>query len=40
MFGLVEAPDQETAIAVAIEAFDVPPADRRRIIIQRTSDHA
>jgi hypothetical protein len=32
--GLVKAPDLETAQAIAYEEFEVPPAERRRIIVQ------
>jgi hypothetical protein len=37
--GLVKAPDQEAALAIAYEEFEIAPADRRRIIVRRTSDH-
>jgi len=38
--GLVKAPNQETALAVAYEEFEIAPAERRRIIVRRTSAHA
>jgi hypothetical protein len=40
MLGYVKASDEETALAVAVEAFDILQADRRRIVVQRTSDQA
>jgi hypothetical protein len=38
MLGYVRAPNEETARVAAVEAFDIPPADRRRIVVQRTSE--
>jgi len=33
--GLVEAPDEQTALKVAIEQFNIPPADQWRLLIRR-----
>jgi hypothetical protein len=30
--GLVDAPDEESAIKVAIEQFEIPPEDQKRLI--------
>jgi hypothetical protein len=38
MLGVIKAPDEEAALVAAVEAFDIQPADRRRIVVQRTSD--
>jgi hypothetical protein len=38
MLGFVEAPDYVAALAVAVIGFDIPEANRRRVIVQRTSD--
>lgn len=37
--GSVRAPNRETALALAYDEFEVAPAMRRRIIVQRTSNH-
>lgn len=37
--GSIRAPNRETALALAYDEFDVAPALRRRIIVQRRSDH-
>jgi hypothetical protein len=33
--GLVDAPDEESAIKVAIEQFEIPPGDQERLIALR-----
>jgi hypothetical protein len=38
--GTVRAPNCETALALAYDEFEIAPAERRRIIVQRTSDHS
>jgi hypothetical protein len=38
--GSVQAPDRETALALAYDEFETVPAQRRRIIALRASDHA
>jgi hypothetical protein len=40
LLGTVKAPNHETALAMAYDEFNVAPADRRRILVQRASDHA
>lgn len=40
LLGTVKAPDREAALAAAYEEFRIAPALRKRIIVQRTSDHA
>jgi hypothetical protein len=40
LLGTVKAPNHETALAVAYDEFNVAPAERKRIIVQRASDHA
>jgi hypothetical protein len=34
--GLVKAPNREIALALAYEEFEIPPAERRRIIVRAT----
>jgi hypothetical protein len=40
LLGTVKAPNHETALAVAYDEFNVPQGERRRILVQRASDHA
>jgi hypothetical protein len=40
LLGTVKAPNHETALAMAYDEFNVAPAERKRIIVQRVSDHA
>ena len=36
--GTVEAPDEQSAIAKAAEQFEIPPALRFKIVVQKISD--
>jgi hypothetical protein len=38
--GSIRAPDRETVLTLAYDEFEVAPAQRRRIIALRASDHA
>lgn len=36
LLGTVKAPDREMALAMAYDEFNVPPAERKRIVVQPT----